>query len=318
MAHALLKFVPRAGSLLGRFWPPSSSEFCSGFMPTWLATAAMAPGSQSLAVHCGFTRAMCAAPQAPMRGDELFGTFVWHIRTGDLPSGGRVFTDGPLLDGTFGSQCLALGWAFVVIGDDDEVAAAAFGVPPRWVDTIQGAELWAVQMALTEVVFPQAIYTDCRTVQQGLQQSTQWLHSSKRRYARIWSVIHSNLDDGAGADTVTWMPAHTSACSVGEARCSNGELLTSAGRFANELADMLAKRAAGTVRQPEAYRRDLNQGQAPQGAGACGFRWAADGRGQQSRAGRRQRQARLAGGNGQGACTTCSVVATHSGQGWVH
>ena len=120
-------------------------------------------------------------PQAPGRDDQLLGTFVWHTRVGELQLAARVFTDGSLLDGALGPQCLALGWAFVVIDDHDEVVAAAFGVPPRWVDTIQGAELWALQMALAEVFFPKAIYTDCRTVQQGVQQGTQWLHSSKRR-----------------------------------------------------------------------------------------------------------------------------------------
>ena len=57
--------------------------------------------------------------------------------------------------------------AFAVIDEVGDLVAAAFGVPPFWVDTIQGAELWAVQMTLAAVVFPSAIYTDCKTVQLG-------------------------------------------------------------------------------------------------------------------------------------------------------
>ena len=33
-----------------------------------------------------------------------------------------------------------------VSDSDDELLAAAYGVPPEWIDTTQGAELWAVRV----------------------------------------------------------------------------------------------------------------------------------------------------------------------------
>jgi hypothetical protein len=68
--------------------------------------------------------------------------------------------DGSLIDAS-GESYQALGWAFIAIDDDGEILAAAFGVPPKWVDSIQGAELWAVRMALQSVLLPNKLYTDC-------------------------------------------------------------------------------------------------------------------------------------------------------------
>ena len=171
----------------------------------------------------------------------------------------RVFTDGSLLDGNLGVNCPAVGWAFVALDDEDRVVAAAFGVPPRWVDTIQGAELWAIQMALSSVSFAGAVYTDCKTVQVGIGRGTGWVHNAKRRYARIWAVIHSSLDDGDRCHIIKWMPAHTSKASVGSARCSNGKTLTKVMRLANQMADSLAKEAAATVRVSELFRREAKE-----------------------------------------------------------
>ena len=74
--------------------------------------------------------------------------------------------------------------------------------------------------------------------------SKEWAQSAKRRYARIWTVLRASLDGVDGAEIVHWMPAHSSAESVGSAVCSNGATLTEAMRCANEMADRLAKRAA--------------------------------------------------------------------------
>ena len=135
-----------------------------------------------------------------------------------------------------------------MVSFDGRVVAAAFGVPPRWVDTIQGAELWAVQMALASAVFPDRIYTDCKTVQVGVQQLSQWAGSSSRRYARVWSVIHVGLDGGACASMVQWIPAHTSRDRIDEVSCSDGTVVTEAMWCANQMADLLAKQAAESVR----------------------------------------------------------------------
>ena len=135
------------------------------------------------------------------------------------------------------------------------MVAAAHGVPPAWVSTIQGAELWAFQMALHNVLFPSHVFTDCKTVQVGVRQEPQWLRASKRRYARIWTVIHAALDDGASANTMVWLPAHTSQDRVGEAQCSDGLVLSYDMWQANRMVDLLAKEAAERVRQPPATRK---------------------------------------------------------------
>ena len=125
--------------------------------------------------------------------------------------------------------------------------AAAYGVSPAWVDTIQGAELWAVQMVLASVSLPQKIYTDCKTVQLGVNASAAWARSSKRRYARIWTVLHVGLDHGDEAGRVVWMPAHTARSRVGEVKCGDGSAVTEHMWAANQLADLLAKEGAGLV-----------------------------------------------------------------------
>ena len=167
-----------------------------------------------------------------------------------------MFTDGSLLDGQW-AGCAALGWTFVALDDNDCVVAAAHGVPPRWVDSIQGAELWAVHVALETMLFPEALYTDCLTVQKGVQKDADWAGSARRRYARIWMALHTALDGGRDAHRIAWMPAHTKTNQVGSAVCSHGQVLTEAMRSANELADLLAKTAAEGVSIGNSFRDHL-------------------------------------------------------------
>ena len=170
-------------------------------------------------------------------------TYCWGC---DLPPGARIFTDGSLLDGGWdGYQ--ALGWAFVAINEHGEVLAAAFGVPPRWIDSIQGAELWAVHMALQAIDLPSALYTDCQTVQRGARQGLKWAQGATRRYSRLWTALHHDLDEGVQADIVHWIPAHTSQEQVGSLICSDGTVLTETMRCANEIVDRLAKQAAESI-----------------------------------------------------------------------
>jgi len=249
---------PCTGTLLHRLGCPALKEFVRDIMPEWMEHyLARTSGGMSGLVGLGLTRGVCPAPRVEDRDDEAYDTFHWHAEpVGDTPLSCRIFTDGSLLDGAW-KGCEALGWAYVVLDSDDKVVSAAYGVPPRWVDSIQGAELWAVQVALATALFPQALFTDCQTVSNGVRQSREWAQSAKRRYARIWSVIHSSLDEEGAADAVHWMPAHTGATSVGSAVCSNGATLTEAMRCANEMADLLAKKAAGSVRVGAATRRWL-------------------------------------------------------------
>ena len=124
-------------------------------------------------------------------------SFHWEVRPeGGLCSEGTVYTDGPLIDAeaVYHGLCGRLGWAFVVLAPDGSVVAAAFGRPPWWVDSIHGAELWALAMA-TEYCLPFLPFrTDCYAVFQGVWRGQQWATCSARKYARIWVRIFHHLD----------------------------------------------------------------------------------------------------------------------------
>ena len=130
--------------------------------------------------------------------------------------------------------------------------ASARGVPPEWVDTIQGAELWAIKMVLLHVTFPKALYTDCESVRTGLSKGFAWAESAKRRYSRVWSSTMSMIEDMG--QIVHWMPAHIPESSVGEARCSDLERVDRIKWRSNQTVDLLAKSAAEGIRVPAACR----------------------------------------------------------------
>ena len=102
-------------------------------------------------------------------------------------------------------------------------------------------------MALAHVVFPERLYTDCDSVRIGVQHSSSWAQSSKRRFSRIWTTIASQLDDGP-AGLIRLMPAHTAASSTGKVFASDGCPITEVMWSANQMVDMLAKDGAELVR----------------------------------------------------------------------
>jgi len=92
-------------------------------------------------------------------------SFVWDVDPDDnLLTGYRLYTDGSLVDGNprYPGQMGKLGWAFVTLDGAGTVVAAASGQPPWWVDSIQGAELWALFMAARSVAFGCTFVTDCQ------------------------------------------------------------------------------------------------------------------------------------------------------------
>ena len=227
-------------------------------MPDWMrAHVGGEPSQWSPLVKLGLSRGLCPTPNLLVRNEEDYDTFLWHVRPrGDIPVGASVFTDGSLIDASWESY-QALGWAFIAIDDDGEILAAAFGVPPKWVDSIQGAELWAVRMALQSVLLPNKLYTDCQEVQRGVCRGVAWAQSARRRYSRIWSALYVDLDEGAQAETIQWMPAHTSASSVDAARCSDGTVLSETMRCANAIVDLLAKQATDAIAISQRMREGL-------------------------------------------------------------
>ena len=163
-----------------------------------------------------------------------------------------MFTDGSHIDGRLPRACQSLGWAFTVLDASLNLVCTAFGVPPKWIDSIQGAELWAVNMALQHVQFPPKLYTDCNSVRQGTQRPLEWASSSKRKFARVWSCISLQLE--GTPEVVQWIPAHTSKASIGEKLCSDGEIVSEEYWCSNQMVDLLAKDAANSICVSEAFR----------------------------------------------------------------
>ena len=188
-----------------------------------------------------------------------FDTFVWVKQVYSIPSGCTVFTDGSLLDNKLPKEGHALGWAFSVVNQEGEYVCSAHGVPPYWIDTIQGAELWAVVMALLNVTFPEGLYTDCDSVRTGANKGPVWAQSAKRRYARAWATLASIIE--GAQDMLHWMPAHSSEASIGSVKCSDGSFVDGLKWYSNQMVDFLAREAAEGVRIPAQCRKDFLLGE---------------------------------------------------------
>ena len=237
----------QVGTLLHRCFCPALGEFIHQHMPCWMRAHLDTHGSDlSSQVHLAVTRGLFPALVLSSRAEEVFDTFIWEKQCLSIPCGCTVFTDGSLLDGSMPKQYQSLGWAFAVLSPEGVFIAAAYGTPPKWVDTIQGAELWAVQMALMHVAFPDRVLTDCDSVRIGVRKCRSWAQSSKRRYSRIWSAIALQLEDDA--EIVEWMPAHTSKSSIGQVITSTGKYVTEDMWYANQIVDFLAKEGASSIR----------------------------------------------------------------------
>ncbi len=212
----------------------------------------------SPAKHLWFTRGLGRSAFTALDRQTQGETFVWLLRPREGLVVGKVYTDGSLLDSDirYEGWCAALGWTFVVLDPDGQVVAAAMGCPPAWVESIYGAELWAL-LKVAEVAMPSGVdvLADCQSVQVDSSRGIKSATAPKRRYARIWSQVQHLTDDGQSPMPVTWMPAHTAIHDVGVLIKSNGEALTSEDRQANAIADRQAKSAAA-VRQVQRWLKE--------------------------------------------------------------
>ena len=234
------------GTLMHRHVCPVLEPFRKVHQPGWLELFIRCnQHSLTSAQHLALTRGLVAGPELPTRDSSLYDTFIWEKQTYTIPFDATVCTDGSLLDGKLPKEGQALGWSFAVLYEG-ELVCAAYGVPPKWVDSIQGAELWAVHMALIHVHFPSKLFTDCESVSKGSRQSTEWASSSKRRYARIWSPLALQIE--GRSEVIFWIPAHTPESSIGHRRCSDGSILSEDLWSANQIVDFLAKYAAEGAR----------------------------------------------------------------------
>ena len=246
------------GTLTHRLWSvcPTIKEALDEWVPRQLAAeAAMLLRDGPLdAAH--WSRGLVPLPLEKVPPPPADETFVWTVQPSDGVLAGTVYTDGSLIDGAPNhcGVCGRLDWAFVAVNGEGEITASAHGVPPSWVTTIFGAELWTLQMAATCGATGIAYRTDCLSLLTVFRNGASWATSSSQYYARIWHVVFACFDDVTQAD-LEWMPAHTTAADVGRLRLSSGILLSAVDRMANAEADRLAKLAAASVRVPQRVRR---------------------------------------------------------------
>ena len=59
----------------------------------------------------------------------------------------RVYTDCSMVDGHT-TALGRVGFGFVAYSEEEQITAKAYGVVPRWIDSVAGAEAWALADAL--------------------------------------------------------------------------------------------------------------------------------------------------------------------------
>ena len=140
------------------------------------------------------------------------------------------------------------GCGVAVLNGAGDLVAYAWATPPAWVKTSGMAETWAVLLTLRWNLAPPAIITDCLGVLNMAQAGARVATSARNPTARIWREIV----DLSGGDlrqlraSLVWMPSHESAESASSTRNSAGRIVSVPEWRANQLADILAKRGAGT------------------------------------------------------------------------
>ncbi len=141
---------------------------------------------------------------------------------------------------------------------NDVVVAAARGRPPSWITDIYGAELWATQQVISNVLpGTSRLITDCDSVRDGYHRGRKWATAPGRLYARVWNVIYTATDSEETMMPIIWMPAHTAEWEVGMVTKSNGAVMTKQDRDNNALADTSAKIAAEAGRCRQAIRATI-------------------------------------------------------------
>ena len=89
--------------------------------------------------HPTWERGLSVRPSLPLKRKSSTETFHWHVKPKGGIVEGDVYPDGSARDGPT-PELMRLGWGFVVVGSDGNIAAAAYGVPPPWIVDIGGAE----------------------------------------------------------------------------------------------------------------------------------------------------------------------------------
>ena len=217
----------------------------------------LSPGAR----HLLQTRALLAAPDVSGYKPNKEGTFTWKRRPphGVIDPEDTVYTDGSMLDGPT-KQLGRVGFGFAAVDAQGQITAEAYGTPPDWIDSVPGAETWALLEALRNMTPGAKIRSDCESVVNRFKKGKKAATKSDVKLARLWGMIFDRCDcyaDPAKDVDIVWMPAHTSKWSVGRARKGDGTRLTPEDRLGNAAADLLAKQGARLHRVPEHIRQKV-------------------------------------------------------------
>ncbi|HUU60977.1 MAG TPA: reverse transcriptase domain-containing protein, partial [Acidimicrobiia bacterium] len=211
----------------------------------------LAANSSNTDGQASFDRALFPSRLGSLPTRLVGETFEWVVRPADDHFLGTVYPDGSLLDGNAVPAAGRLGWAFAVIDAEGALVASAHGRPPVWITDTAGAEAWAILQACSFASPGCSYRIDCRPCVDAIHKGKQWATAAQRPLARVFNLVFGVIDDTPPGDFV-WMPAHTSVADIGELRLSNGVVLTARDRDTNDIADGLAKSAAGAQRVPPA------------------------------------------------------------------
>ena len=203
------------------------------------------------------TRALVPLPQVAPAVVPPDGTFAWRGQAPSSSLTATFYTDGSLIDREY-DGCARLGWAFVAVDTRGNHIGAASGVAPSWIDSISGAEAWALLMAARAAAPGSNYVTDSLTCVGSYRKGARWALAPDRPLARVWKLLFETLgrtaSPAAEQPRITWMPSHTTVASVGAVRKSDDTWLTHTDRNANAVADALANAAAHGARVPVATR----------------------------------------------------------------
>ena len=196
-----------------------------------------------VAGHPAWERGLSVRPPLPKCRQSKVETFNWYVKPAALPLQGDVYPDGSYLDGIV-KETGRCGWAFVVIGVDGTVSAAAYGVPPPWIQDIGGAEAWAIFQAMLVTIPSLCRYwPDCLPVHLAVQKGAVAARDPRNVLARIHGMIMTAMEDSP-REVVGWMPSHLTEADLElqMAFKSDGSLVNRQDLGANGLADTLAKK----------------------------------------------------------------------------
>ena len=136
--------------------------------------------------HLLQTRALLATLDLEGHRPNKEATFVWDLcpRDGVVDPGCTIYTDGSMVDGPT-AEIGRVGFGFVAMDENGTITAKAFGTPPSWIDTVPGAEAWALHEAVRNMVPGCKIRSDCASVVNRMKKGRAAATSGKVKLARL-------------------------------------------------------------------------------------------------------------------------------------